>query len=325
MRKLTIKYLGLTLKSPVIIGSSRLTSSIDNLKLAEENGAGAVILKSLFEEQISNHIKGLNNSTDYPEADDYIANYTRSHSVDEYLDLISSAKKELKIPVIPSINCYSVEGWTDFARKIEDRGADALEMNLFFMPLDRKKTSVDCEKVYLDLIEKIKSTIKIPVSIKLGLRFSNILYLADQLYMRDVNGVVLFNRFYEPDIDIVKMQITNAPVLSTQEEMRYVLRSVAMLSGQDMKIDISASTGVNSGNDAIKYILAGANSVQVCSVLYRKGIPFIKTINQQIVEWMDMNKFEDINEFRGKLNLKNWKQPTIFERAQFMKYFSSID
>jgi dihydroorotate dehydrogenase (fumarate) len=325
MENLTVKYLGLTLKSPLIVSSSRLTSTIENLKAAEENGAGAVVLKSLFEEQIKYHISSLKAMPGYPEADDYISYYTKSHSVDEYLSLIKTAKKTLGIPVIPSINCFSSEGWTDFARQIAGAGADAIEINVFFMPLDRKKSSADSEKVYFEMIEKLKAAVNVPIAIKIGYRFSNVLYMIDQFYMRGIEGVVMFNRFYEPDIDINRMEVIPASVFSGPDDRRYVLRSVAMASSQDIKIDISASTGVHSADDAIRYLLAGADSVQVCSALYKNGMPFLKKMNQQIGEWMAKNNYSKINDFRGKLNWLNYEKPAVFERTQFMKYFSSVD
>jgi len=325
MEKLSVKYLGMTLRSPLIVSSSRLTSTLGSLKEAEDNGAGAVVLKSLFEEQIKRSISKLQTFTGYPEADDYLSNYVESHSVEEYLTLITKAKENLSIPVIPSINCYSSEGWTGFAKNIADAGADALEINVFLLPLDRKKSSADCERIYLDLIEKLKKIIKIPLAIKLGYRFSNILNIIDQFYMRRVEGVVMFNRFYEPDIDIDRIDIIPASIFSTGSEIRLVLRCIAMASAQDIKIDISASTGVHDGAGAIKYLLAGAQSVQVCSVLYEKGMPFLKNMNKQIETWMDKNKFKTIDDFRGKLNYRNYSKPFVFERTQFMKYFASQD
>ncbi len=325
MEKLAVKYLGLNLRSPLILSSSRLTSTPGYLKEAEDCGAGAVVLKSLFEEQINSHIHTLSTSQGYPEADDYISNYVKAHSVDEYLGLIRKAKEILSIPVIPSINCYSAEGWTGFAKNIQDAGADALEINVFFLPTDRKRSSADSEKIYYELIEKLKKTVKIPIAIKLGYRFSNILHLIDQFYMRKVEGVVLFNRFYEPDIDIDRMDIVPASIFSNENERRLVLRWIGMASAQDIKIDISASTGVHSGTDAIRYLLAGADSVQVCSVLYNKGIPFLKNMTKQIETWMDKNGYQSIAEFRGKLNYRNYRTPLIYERTQFMKYFSGED
>lgn len=326
MQDLSTKYLGLTLKSPLIISSSRLTSTIGQLKEAEENGAGAVVLKSLFEEQINHHIHSFQPAPgSYPEADDYLSNYIHDNSVEEYLGLIRSAKKNLSIPVIPSINCYTAKGWTGFAKNIADAGADAIEINVFFMPVDRKKTSAESEKLYFELIESLKKTVKIPVVLKIGYRFSNILYMIDQFYIRGIEGVVMFNRFYEPDIDINKMEVIPASILSQEYERRYVLRWIGMASAQDIKIDISASTGVHSGQDAVKYLLAGATTVQVCSVLYNKGISYIKTMNQQITDWMSVKGFKKIEDFRGKLNYLNYEKPTVFERTQFMKYFSSFE
>jgi len=325
MEKLSVRYLGLELKSPLIVSSSRLTSTPGLLKEAEDSGAGAVVLKSLFEEQINYHISMLHSSGSYPEADDYLANYIKSNSVEEYLTLIRKAREILSIPVIPSINCFSSEGWTGFAKNIADAGADALEINVFFLPLDRKKNSPDSEKIYFDLIEKLKKVVKIPIVIKIGFRFSNILYMIDQFYIRGVNGVVMFNRFYEPDINIDKIDIVPAAIFSTESERRHVLRWIAMASAQDIRIDISASTGVHSGADAIRYLLAGANSVQVCSVLYNKGISFLKEMNKQIDTWMDRKGYGSIDEFRGKLNWRNYVRPVVYERTQFMKYFSSED
>jgi dihydroorotate dehydrogenase (fumarate) len=325
MGKLSVKYLGMELRSPLIVSSSRLTSTLGYLKEAEDSGAGAVVLKSLFEEQINQYIHSMQPSHSYPEADDYTSFYIKSHSVEEYLTLIRKAKEILSIPVIPSINCYTSEGWIGFAKNIADAGADALEINVFLLPTNRKKSAAESEKIYLDLIEKLKKTINIPIAIKIGYRFSNILYMIDQFYMRKVEGVVMFNRFYEPDIDINTMDIVPASIFSNENERRLVLRWIGMASAQDIKIDISASTGVHSGADAIRYLLAGANSVQVCSVLYDKGIPFLKNMNRQIEIWMDKNGFGSISDFRGKLNYRNYKKPMVFERTQFMKYFSSED
>ena len=325
MKNLTTKYLGLTLKSPLIISSSRLTSTLGQLKEAEDSGAGAVVLKSLFEEQINHHIHSIPSSHGFPEADDYLSNYIKANSVEKYLDLIRSAKKNLSIPVIPSINCFTSHGWTGFARNIEEAGADAIEINVFFMPTDRKQSSADSEKLYFELIERLKKTIRIPIAIKIGYRFSNILYMIDQFYMRGIEGVVMFNRFFEPDIDINKMEVIPASIFSQENERRYVLRWIGMASAQKIKIDISASTGVFTGQDAVKYLLAGANTVQVCSVLYNKGIPYLKTMNEQITDWINRNRFGSIDEFRGRLNYLNYGKPTVFERTQFMKYFSSYE
>ncbi len=323
MSNLNVNYLGLNLKSPVIAGSSSHTSTAERVREAEESGAGAVVLKSLFEEQINSVVAASAQPVSYPEADDYMAYYIKSNAVESYLKLISDAKKAVGIPVIPSINCISPGSWLDFAVRIQEAGADALEVNMFFLPTDSKMTAGEAEEEYLRLVEKLKSVIKIPVALKIGFRFSNILNLLEKLHFRGVEGVVMFNRFYEPDIDIEKMTITSAGVLSTSDEKRYVLRWIAMASALGFGLDISASTGVKNGEDAVKYILAGAKTVQVCSVLYEKGLPYIKTINSQIAGWMERKGFKSIDEFAGKLNYSSIEKPSVFERTQFMRYFSS--
>lgn len=323
MEKLKTTYLGLPLTSPLIVSSSSLTSTPDRLREAEDSGAGGVVLKSLFEEQINFYSNTLSENESYPEADDYISYYTRSRGVDDYLNLIRTAKESLGIPVIPSINCISSKGWIDFAKNIASAGADAIEINVFFLPTDSKTSSADAEKLYFTLIEKLVKIIDIPVVLKIGQRFSNILYIIDQFYRRGVKGVVLFNRFYEPDIDIETLNIVPSSVFSTESERRYVLRWIAMASAMNIKIDISASTGTHSGEDAIRYILAGADSVQVCSVLYNNGLGYLKKMNRQMAEWMDRKGFRGVEDFRGRLNYLNFENPVAFERTQFMKYFSS--
>lgn len=325
MTSLKSKYLGLDLRNPLIVSSSGLTDSIDKLKDAEDNMAGAVVLKSLFEEQINYQAGTMQSSSDYPEASDYIAYYTKSHSLDNYLNLIRQAKESLEIPVIPSINCVSSDDWINFARNIENAGADALEINVFFLPLEKKMTPAEAEKLYFDLIEKIKRTISIPVAIKLGQRFTNLLYIVDQFYNRGVDGVVLFNRFYEPDIDINSMNITPASVFSAPEDKRYVMRWIGMVDAIVDKISLAASTGVHTGDDAIKYLLAGADAVQVCSILYRNGIEHMAEMVKSLETWMESKDFKSVSDFRGKLNYRNIGEPTRYERSQFMKYFSSYE
>jgi dihydroorotate dehydrogenase (fumarate) len=315
--------MGLELKSPIIVGSSNFTSRIESIKEAEAAGAGAVVLKSLFEEQIVSLAHSMSARESYPEADDYLQYYTRTNSVDAYLDLVAGARKSVNIPVIASINCFSPKGWIDFAMEIEKAGASALEVNIFFIPTDKHQGSTDSEKVYFMIIDNLKKKLKIPVSVKIGLRFSNLLNFVWQMHNHGASGIVLFNRFYEPDFDINNLSIVPASVLSSPEEQRYVLRWVGMVSGQDMKIDISASTGVHTGEDAIKYLLAGATTVQVCSALYKRGFTVISEINDLLHRWMEMKEFRTVDDFRGILNYRNIENPSLFERAQFMKHYSS--
>lgn len=323
MSTISTRYLGLELKSPVIVGSSNFTSKVESIVEAEAAGAGAVVLKSLFEEQIVSMAHSMSTRESYPEADDYLQYYTRTNSVDAYLDLVSGARKRVKIPVIASINCFSPKGWIDFALEIEKAGASALEVNIFFVPTDKHQSSTDSETVYFKIIDNLKKKLKIPVSVKIGMRFSNLLNFTWQMYNHGAAGVVLFNRFYEPDFDINNLNIVPASVLSNPVEQRYVLRWVGMVSGQDMKIDISASTGVYTGEDAIKYLLAGATTVQVCSALYKRGFTVVSEINEALHKWMEIKEFIAIDDFRGKLNYRNVENPSLFERSQFMKHYSS--
>lgn len=323
MSTISTRYLGLDLKSPIIVGSSNFTSKVESVKEAEAAGAGAVVLKSLFEEQIVSQAHSLSARESYPEADDYLHYYTRTNSVDAYLDLVAGARKSVKIPVIASINCFSAKGWIDFALEIEKAGASALEVNIFFIPTDKHESSSDSEKVYFKIIDNLKKKLNIPVSVKIGLRFSNLLNFVWQMHNHGAAGIVMFNRFYEPDIDINNLNIVPASVLSNPDEQRYVLRWVGMVSGQDAKIDISASTGVHTGEDAIKYLLAGATTVQVCSALYKRGFTVISEITEALHRWMDIKDYKTIDDFRGRLNYRNVDNPALFERSQFMKHYSS--
>lgn len=323
MSTLETTYLGLKLRNPLLVSSSGLTDSVGKIQKLEEAGAGAVVLKSLFEEQIKQEAGNLMDSSEYPEALDYIRQYTRSNSLDQYLDLIEKTKAAVDIPVIPSINCVSSEDWISFSRKIQDAGADALEINVFFLPNSKEQSGKEAEWLYFDLIEQLKKEISIPVAIKLGYRFSNILNIIDQFYKRGVEGVVLFNRFFEPDIDIDRLQITPSKVFSGPDEIRQVIRWIAMVSAENEDVDLAASTGVHDYQAVVKYLLAGAKVVQACSVLYEKGPEYLKTLLEGMQGWMDNHGYQNPDQFRGLLNYKSIHNPELFERTQFMKYFSS--
>ena len=328
MANLTTKYMGFELKNPIIVGSSGLTNSIDNLKLAEKNGAAAVVLKSLFEEQIKNEAsKTMSLNQDnmaYPEAQDYIHNYTRDNDVDNYLKLIKEAKNALSIPVFASINCVSSFEWIDFASKIEEAGADALELNVFILPSDPKKTATENEAVYFEIVDKIKKQIKIPIALKISYYFGGLSNTVLKLSWTGIEGIVLFNRFFSPDIDIDKFKVTATNVFSTPEELAISLRWVAMLSDR-LHCDIAASTGVHDGSAVIKQLLAGAKAVQISSVLYKKGFEQIKIMLDEITKWMDKHEFKATADFIGKMSLKEADNPAGYERVQFMKHFAGIE
>lgn len=324
MYNLEVSYLGLKLKNPVIVSSSGLTSSVEKIKKIEKSGAGAVVLKSLFEEQINFEAGSLIMNHDYPEAEDYIKNYTKDHGVGEYLKLIEEAKKAVSIPVIASINCVSANDWIRFTREIEKAGADAIELNVFSLPTDKNLEASEYEKVYLELAGKIKSVTNLPVSMKIGNHFTNPVNMVYKLFTLGIKGVVLFNRFYEPDIDINKFSLTAAEVFSTPSEIRQNLRWVAIISDKVNQIDISASTGIHSGEAIVKQLLAGAEAVQVCSVLYKNGVEYIDKMLDEVESWMKTNNYKSIQEFRGKMSYKSIPDPVLYERSQFMKYFSSV-
>jgi len=321
MSQLETTYLGLKLKNPVIVGSSSLTSSIEKIKEIEKAGAGAIVLKSIFEEQIKFEAGKMANGSDSPEALDYVNYYVKQNTIQEYLELIKKAKEEVKIPVIASINCVSSKEWTGFAKSVEEAGADALEVNVFVLANDKNAPTEQYENVYFDLAEKLKNTIKIPFAFKLGQQFSNLVGFVQKL---NVPGVVLFNRFYAPDIDIDKMEFTSSDVFSSPADIRNSLRWTGIISSKINDLDIASSTGVHDGKAVVKQILAGASAVQVCSTLYKNGINHLEKIIKELEEWMSKNGYESINEFKGKMSYNNIEDPLVYERSQFMKYFSSI-
>jgi dihydroorotate dehydrogenase (fumarate) len=321
-------YLGLSLKSPVIVGSSGLTNKIENIIEFEKLGAGAVVLKSLFEEQIRHEIaRDTNNDslvTQYPEALDYISQYTRELQVEKYLELISLASKTVDIPIIASINCITTDEWTSYAKKIEDAGAHAIELNIFILPSDPTVEGSFNEKKYFEILNKVTQIVQIPVAIKLSYYFSSLAKTALELSWSGAKGIVMFNRFYSPDIDIHSMKVISSNVFSSPEEITTSLRWVAMLSNR-LHCDTCASTGVHDGTGLIKQLLAGAKAVQVVSTLYKNGFQRITSMNTELRSWMQANNFENTSEFIGKLSFKKTDNPAAYERVQFMKYFSGIE
>ncbi len=325
MSDLSVNYMGLKLKSPIVISSSGLTNSVEKIIKLESNGAGAVVLKSLFEEQINFEASKFVENGLSPESFDYVTRYSKAESLESYLKIIENAKKSATIPVIASINCMSVNEWVSFTRDIEHAGADALELNVFFIASRVGVSSEKYENYYNELVEKVRNVTRLPIAIKIGYHFSNLVNVVNNFYMRGANAVVLFNRFYEPDIDIENMELTSSGVFSTPADIRQSLRWVGIISDKVSEIDIAASTGIHDGKAAIKQILAGAKVTQVCSVLYEKGNEHIAVMNDEIAGWMERKGFKTIEDFRGRLNYKNFANPSVYERSQFMKYFSSYN
>jgi len=322
--ELYTKYLGLDLKSPLIAGSSNLTWSVDNLKAIEKAGAGAVVLKSLFEEEIylehSSEMKKMGPMGDNLEFLDYFDVDIRKENLQKYLKLISDAKKALTIPVIASINCVSSHEWIQFASKMESAGADALELNLFILPSDVTRNHQEVEDIYLDVIRKVTGTVRIPVSVKISPYFSDLARMITTLSLENNQGLVLFNRFYSPDIDVEEEKMKSARVLSAPHDYLIPLRWIGMLSSR-VSCDLSASTGVHDWKTAVKLLLAGAKTVQLVSLLYDKGFSSISEINHQILSWMEGKRYRSLGDFRGKLALGSSVNPAEWERIQFMKTF----
>ncbi|BBD46582.1 dihydroorotate dehydrogenase-like protein [Petrimonas sp.] len=322
MVNLQTTFAGLTLKNPFIAASSGLTNSLSKIKELDKAGIGAVVLKSLFEEQIENHTEKLTQISDYPEAADYINAYIQMNHVEKYLDLIRSVKAECTIPVVASINCYKLTRWTDFAKSIEAAGADAIELNVFLLNAGEYGDTY-LEDSYISIVKQLKKTVKIPVVVKMAKNMGNLPGLVGKLKALGTDGIVLFNRFYQLDIDINKMEITAGTVFSNPADFHETLRWTAIVSGRVKEMDILCSTGVHSWEDTIKGILAGASGVQLCSVLYEQGVEVIGNMITCVEEWMEQNNYERISDFKGKLNYANIASPSLYERVQFMKYFSN--
>ena len=324
MADLSTTYMGLALKNPVIIGSCGLTNSVGEIKKMENHGAAAVVLKSIFEEQILMESDSLSSAHPAHSAEaDYINYYTKQHNLHNYLKLIENTRKEVSIPVIASINCAtSTSQWASFAKTVEDSGADGLELNIFILTGNAKQKGEEVEKIYSEIIDEVKQQVTIPLAVKIGCYFSSLANRIFNLSLRGISGIVLFNRFYQPDIDLKKEEITAGNIFSVPEEMSTPLRWVGMMS-KEVKCDLCAATGIHDGYGIVKCLLAGAKVVQVVSSIYQKGARHIGTMIQEIESWMNGQKYKTIGDFNGKLAQENIENPILYERNQFMKYYSS--
>jgi dihydroorotate dehydrogenase (fumarate) len=322
MADLTTKYMGLELRNPVIVGSSGLTASLDRVKECERAGAGAVVLKSIFEEQILAEVASVRASSGssywHPEAEEYIRQYGRHHAAEAYVDLIKSVKEAVSIPVIASIHCVSSGAWTEFANKIERAGADGLELNVYVLPSDPRRGGRENEQVYFDVVSSVSSVTKMPVALKVGSSFSSLSNTLVALGDTPVDALVLFNRYFSFDFDIEKLSLVPASYLSSPDEIATPLRWISILSGQ-INCDLAASTGVHDGAGVVKQLLAGAAAVQVCSTLYKNGTGHLASILSRVESWMDGHGYSSLDEFRGKLSQDESSDPAAYERVQFMK------
>lgn len=326
MANLSVSYLGLNLRNPIVVGSSGLTNSIEDLKALEAKGAGAIVLKSIFEEEIIAEMKKANAEisrpqTTYPEIFDFFDLDEMEDSVSRYIALISEAKKELSIPIIASVNCVSADDWTTFAERVEEAGADALELNLFVLPSDFNKSSEENEKVYFDVVEKISAATKLPISLKISYYFSNLAASIKKLSETGIAGLTLFNRFFSPNIDINDMRVVPSNIYSSPSDISMSLRWIGIMSGR-VQCSLAASTGVLDGEALVKQLLAGADVVHIASVLYKNGFDSITDMISFLTKWMEEKGFDSVADFKGKLSQANIHDPAAYERAQFMKHFA---
>lgn len=326
---LTTTYLGLKLRNPLVPSASSLCADVNNLKRMEDAGASAVVLHSLFEEQLLQESEDLDRSLSqgtesFAEALSYFPEPKEFRlGPEEYLEHISKAKKALKIPVIASLNGASTGGWTDYAKQIQQAGADALELNIYYIPTDAAVTGTQVEQTYIDILKAVEAQVTIPVAVKLSPFFSNLANMAKRMDDAGAKGLVLFNRFYQPDINLELLEVEHSVLLSTPQARRLPLRWIAILYGR-VKADLAATSGIHTAQDAIKMIMGGASVTMLCSTLYQHGIEHIKTIDQNLSQWMEQHEYESVSQMRGCLSQQKCPDPSAFERAQYMRVLTSF-
>ena len=324
---LTTNYLGLKLRTPLVVAASPLSDEIDKLKRMEDAGAAAVVLYSLFEEQLRQDraelARNLEQGTEsFAEALSYFPEPEEFHlGPEEYLKHITNAKKSVRIPIIASLNGSSAGGWTQYAKAIQQAGADALELNIYYIPTDLNLTGAQVELTYLDILKAVKSNVTIPVAVKLSPFFSNFANMAKRLDEAGANGLVLFNRFYQPDIDLDTLEVKPNILLSTPMAMRVPLRWIAILFDR-VRASLAATSGVHRASDVLKMLMAGADVTMLCSVLIRHGIPHISTIERDLVAWLEEHEYASVQQLRGSLSQKKCSDPSTFERAHYMRAIS---
>jgi dihydroorotate dehydrogenase (fumarate) len=325
---LTTTYMGLTLKNPLVPSASPLSEKIDKIKAMEDAGAAAVVMYSLFEEQITSESLQLDHylsqSTDrfdeaasyFPEPDEY------KLGPDEYLNLIRQAKEAVNIPIIGSLNGVSTGGWIDYAKKIQQAGADALELNVYYIPTNPKMTGAEVEQMYLDVVRDVKKSVSIPVAVKIGPFFSSTANMAARLADAGANALVLFNRFYQADFDLEKLEVVPQLVLSTNYELRLPLRWTAILYGR-VPVDFAITTGVHTYTGVLKGMMAGAKVTMLASELLANGLYRLGEIQKEILQWMETHEYESIAQMQGSMSQKHVAEPAAFERANYMKVLHS--
>jgi dihydroorotate dehydrogenase (fumarate) len=324
MQDLSTTYMGLKLKNPLIAGSSGLTGTLQGVIDAEEGGAAAVVLKSIFEEEIAAEYEGVLTEAKEKglslESYDYYDYEVRGDRIESTVELVREAKSRLAIPVLASINCTYSHEWASFAKELESAGADGLELNMFFLPSDLKRSAEEREREYLLVIERVLKQVRIPVALKISTYFSTLAQMIGRLSRTGVKALVLFNRFYSIDFDVEKLTVTGANTLSAPSEMAASLRWIALMAKR-VDCDLAASTGVHDGKGLVKQLLAGAKAVQTVSSLYKNGAGHIAVMLRELEDWMSRHGFRAIPDFRGKMSQAESEDPAVYERVQFMKHF----
>lgn len=326
----TTDYLNLELKSPLVVSASPLSESLGNIRKMEDYGASAIVLYSLFEEQLILEQQDIHYlttegtesfaeaTTYFPEPEDY------RMGPEKYLDHIRKCKEAVDIPIIPSLNGHTLGGWTDFAKQMEDAGADALELNVYYIPNNLDDSSEAVEQNYVDILKSVKSAVSIPVSIKLSPYFSNMANMAKKLDEAGADGLVLFNRFYQPDIDLEELEIVPNVMLSKSYDVRLPMRWIAILKGR-IQADLAATSGIHTGYDVIKLMMVGANVAMLNSILLKRGIQYIQDIKYQMYDWMEEKEYDSVKQMLGSMSQQNVPDPLSFERAQYMRALTQFD
>lgn len=323
MSDLRTTYMGLELKNPIVVASGPLTANIENLVKCEKAGAGAVVLKSIFEEQIN--ADALEETTkhseflDFADYQEVANNIAKDYYINQYVELIKEAKKALSIPVIASINCTHAEIWEDFIQKFEAAGADALELNYYPIASDADVEGKDVEKEAIAFAKSVRKATKLPIALKIGYKYSSLANIITDFAKEKIDSLVLFNRFYRPDIDINSEKLVGMRGLSNADEYAESLRWIALMSGELKKMDFAASTGIHSGKTVIKLLLAGAKATEVCSEIITHGFDAIPAMLKEIGDWMDEKGYKTIADFQGKLAQENMDNGAHWERTQYMK------
>jgi dihydroorotate dehydrogenase (fumarate) len=325
---LTTRYLGMNLRTPLVPSASPLSDELDGIKRMEDAGASAIVLHSVFEEQVKSEQEAVQyhlmygtdsfpeSLTFFPKPSEFVT------GPEEYLSGIRKAKDAVRVPIIASLNGAAIGGWIDYARQIQQAGADALELNIYSIPTELDRTAMEIEQNYIDIVKAVKSVVGIPVAVKLSPFFSNMANMAKRLDQAGANGLVLFNRFYQPDVNLAELEIQANINLSTNQDMRLPLRWIAILYGR-IKAELAATGGIHSAQDVLKMLMVGADVTMLCSVLLNKGLKVIREIETEMCEWLSEHDYQSVRQLQGSMSQKNCADPAAFERAQYMRAIMS--